>query len=44
MVHVGGVEGPVTAGDVTRTSPPSSNKAMGTGKDASPTNGVDVLG
>jgi adenine-specific DNA-methyltransferase len=43
MVHVGGVEGPVTAGDVTHIAA-EFKKAMGTGKDAPTTNGVDVLG
>jgi hypothetical protein len=43
LVHVGGVEGPVTAGDVTNIAA-EFKKAMGTGKDAPTTNGVDVLG
>ncbi len=42
-VHVGGVEGPVTAGDVTQLAA-EFKKAMGSGKDAPTTNGVDVLG
>jgi adenine-specific DNA-methyltransferase len=43
MVHVGGVDGPVTAGDVTQIAA-EFKKAMGSGKDAPTTNGVDVLG
>jgi adenine-specific DNA-methyltransferase len=43
MVHVGGVDGPVTAGDVTQIAI-EFKKAMGSGKDAPKTNGVDVLG
>jgi adenine-specific DNA-methyltransferase len=43
LVHVGGVEGPVTVGDVTQIAA-EYKKAMGSGKDAPTTNGVDVLG
>ena len=43
MVHVGGVEGPVTASDMTQIAV-EFKKAMGSGKDAPTTNGVDVLG
>jgi adenine-specific DNA-methyltransferase len=43
MVHVGSVEAPVTAGDVTHLAA-EFKKAIGTGKDAPKTNGVDVLG
>lgn len=43
MVHVGAVDGPVTAGDVTQMAV-EFKKAVGTGKDAPKTNGIDVLG
>jgi adenine-specific DNA-methyltransferase len=43
MVHVGGVDGPVTAGDVTQIAA-EFKKAMGSGKDAPTSNGLDVLG
>ena len=43
MVHVGGVEAPVSVGDVTQIAA-EFKKAMGTGKDAPASNGVDVLG
>jgi DNA modification methylase len=43
LVHVGGVEAPVSVGDVAQIAA-EFKKAMGTGKDAPTTNGVDVLG
>ncbi len=43
FVHVGGVDGPVTAGDVQNLAI-EFKKAMGNGKNAPTTNGVDVLG
>ena len=43
MVHVGGVEAPVSVGDVQNIAV-EFKKAIGTGKDAPTTNGVDVLG
>ena len=43
MVHVGGVEAPVSVGDVQQIAV-EFKKAMGTGKDAPTVNGVDVLG
>ncbi len=43
MVHVGGVEAPVSVGDVKQIAI-EFKKAMGTGKDAPSSNGVDVLG
>jgi adenine-specific DNA-methyltransferase len=43
MVHVGAVDGPVSVGDVTNIAA-EFRKAIGTGKDAPVTNGVDVLG
>jgi hypothetical protein len=43
MVHVGGVEAPVSVGDVKQIAA-EFKKTMGTGKDAPTTNGVDVLG
>ena len=43
MVHVGGVEAPVSVGDVKQIVI-EFKKAMGTGKDAPATNGIDVLG
>lgn len=43
MMHVGGVDSPVTVGDITSLVT-EFRRAMGTGKDAPQTNGVDVLG
>ena len=43
LVHVGGVDGPVTVGDVTQIAT-EFKRAVGSGKDAPTTNGVDVLG
>ncbi len=43
MVHVGVVDSPVTPGDVAQIAT-EFKRAMGTGKDAPKTNGVDVLG
>ncbi len=43
MVHVGSVEAPVSLGDV-KNIVVEFKKAIGTGKDAPKTNGVDVLG
>jgi adenine-specific DNA-methyltransferase len=43
MVHVGAVDSPVSPADVTQIAI-EFKKAMGTGKDAPKTNGVDVLG
>lgn len=43
MVHVGAVDAPVSTGDVTNIAA-EFRKAIGTGKDAPATNGVDVLG
>ncbi len=43
LVHVGGVEAPVSDGDV-RQIAVEFKRRMGTGKDAPTTNGVDVLG
>jgi adenine-specific DNA-methyltransferase len=43
MVHVGAVDAPVSVGDVTQIAA-EIKRAMGTGKDAPKTNGVDVLG
>ena len=43
MVHVGAVDAPVTVGDVTQIAA-EFKRAIGTGKDAPKTNGVDVLG
>jgi hypothetical protein len=43
MVHVGGVDAPVSVGDVTQIAA-EFKRAVGTGKDAPKTNGVDVLG
>jgi DNA modification methylase len=43
MVHVGSVDGPVTAGDVTQMAV-EFKKAIGKGADAPKTNGIDVLG
>ncbi len=43
MVHVGAVDAPVSVGDVTQIAA-EFRRAIGTGKDAPTTNGVDVLG
>src|SRR5271169_7122102 len=43
MVHVGAVDAPVSVGDVAQIAT-EFRRAMGTGKDAPTTNGVDVLG
>jgi hypothetical protein len=43
MVHVGSVEAPVSVGDVKNLAA-EFKKAIGTGKDAPKTNGIDVLG
>jgi adenine-specific DNA-methyltransferase len=43
MVHVGAVDAPVSPGDVTQIAA-EFKRAVGTGKDAPKTNGVDVLG
>jgi adenine-specific DNA-methyltransferase len=43
MVHVGGVDAPVTVGDVKQIAV-EFKKAVGTGKDAPKSSGVDVLG
>jgi adenine-specific DNA-methyltransferase len=43
MVHVGAVDAPVSMGDVTQIAA-EFKRAVGTGKDAPKTNGVDVLG
>jgi adenine-specific DNA-methyltransferase len=43
MVHVGSVDAPVSVGDVTQIAA-EFKRAIGTGKDAPTTNGVDVLG
>jgi DNA modification methylase len=43
MVHVGAVDAPVSGGDVTHIAA-EFKRAVGTGKDAPKTNGVDVLG
>lgn len=43
MVHVGAVDAPVSTGDVTQIAA-EFRRAVGTGKDAPSTNGVDVLG
>ncbi len=43
MVHVGAVDAPVSVGDVTQIAA-EFKRAVGTGKDAPTTNGVDVLG
>ena len=43
MVHVGAVDAPVSTGDVTQIAT-EFRRAVGTGKDAPKTNGVDVLG
>jgi hypothetical protein len=43
MVHVGSVDAPVSVGDVTQIAA-EFKRAIGTGKEAPKTNGVDVLG
>jgi adenine-specific DNA-methyltransferase len=43
MVHVGAVDAPVSVGDVTLIAA-EFKRAIGTGKDAPKTNGIDVLG
>jgi DNA modification methylase len=43
MVHIGAVDAPVSVGDVTQIAA-EFKRAVGTGKDAPKTNGVDVLG
>jgi len=43
MVHVGSVDAPVTAGDLANIAT-EFKKAVGTGKDAPKSNGVDILG
>jgi adenine-specific DNA-methyltransferase len=43
MLHVGAVDAPVSLGDVTQIAA-EFKRAIGTGKDAPKTNGVDVLG
>jgi hypothetical protein len=43
MVHVGAVDAPVSVGDVTQIAA-EFRRAVGTGKDAPQTNGIDVLG
>jgi adenine-specific DNA-methyltransferase len=43
MVHVGAVDAPVSVGDVTQIAV-EFRRAVGTGRDAPKTNGVDVLG
>jgi adenine-specific DNA-methyltransferase len=43
MVHVGAVDAPVSVGDVTQIAA-EFRRAIGTGKDAPETNGIDVLG
>jgi adenine-specific DNA-methyltransferase len=43
MIHVGAVDAPVSAGDVPSIAS-EFRKAIGSGKDAPTTNGVDVLG
>jgi adenine-specific DNA-methyltransferase len=43
MVHVGAVDSPVSPGDLSQLAA-EFKKAIGTGKDAPKTNGVDVLG
>jgi adenine-specific DNA-methyltransferase len=43
MLHVGTVDAPVSVGDVTQIAA-EFKRAVGTGKDAPQTNGVDVLG
>jgi hypothetical protein len=43
LVHVGGVDGPVSEGDI-RFIAAEFKKVMGSGKNARTTNGIDVLG
>jgi len=43
MVHVGAVDAPVSVGDVAQIAA-EFKRAIGTGKDAPKTNGVDILG
>jgi hypothetical protein len=43
MVHVGSVDGPVTVGDLANIAS-EFKKAIGSGKDAPQSNGIDVLG
>ena len=43
MIHVGAVDAPVSVGDVTQIAS-EFKRAIGTGKDAPKTNGVDLLG
>jgi adenine-specific DNA-methyltransferase len=43
MIHVGAVDAPISVGDVTQIAA-EFKRAIGTGKDAPKTNGVDVLG
>lgn len=43
MVHVGSVDTPISLGDITQIAA-EFKRAIGTGKDAPKTNGVDVLG
>jgi DNA modification methylase len=43
MVHVGAVDAPISVGDVAQIAA-EFKRAIGTGKDAPQTNGVDVLG
>ncbi len=43
MVHIGAVDSPVSPGDVTQIAA-EFKRAVGTGKDAPATNGIDVLG
>jgi adenine-specific DNA-methyltransferase len=43
MVHVGSVDSPVSVGDVVQIAA-EFKRAVGTGKDAPKTNGVDILG
>jgi adenine-specific DNA-methyltransferase len=43
MVHVGSVDAPITTGDLTNIAV-EFKKAVGTGKDAPASNGVDILG
>ena len=43
MVHIGSVDAPVTPSDLTNIAA-EFKKAVGTGKDAPKSNGVDILG
>jgi len=43
MIHVGAVDAPISVGDVTQIAV-EFKRAIGTGKDAPKTNGIDVLG